>query len=261
MRILITGASSGIGEAAALRFAREGARVGLLARRRERLDQVADRVRELGGEPLVLVADVASRGAVLEAAAETEALWGGVDVLVANAAIGLYAPLELVREEDLKRLFEVNVFGALYSIQAVLPEMKRQGRGVIINVSSIVGKRSLPLTGVYCATKFALQALSESLRVELRGTGVEVAVVCPGFTETEFGEATINYGFPRRRPRGMAMSAGAVAEVVYRCARKPRREVVLTATGRALVAVNRFFPGLTDRILTRYMRFTTTTAS
>lgn len=251
---LITGASSGIGEACAHRFAREGAKLSLLARRKERLEAVAEKVRELGGEPLVLVADVASGDAVREAVSRAESTFGGVDVLVNNAGFGVFAPLEAVREDDLKRVFAVNVFGALTCIQAVLPKMKERRRGAIINISSVVGKRSIPMSGAYCATKFALQALSDSLRLELQGTGVTVSIVCPGFTETEFSDAVVNYGYRRRRPRSGVMSAEAVAEVIWRCAERPRREVVLTALGKSLVTLNRFFPALADRLLIRLMR-------
>jgi len=254
VRVLITGASSGIGEATAYRFAREGARLGLLARREERLQEVANRVRDLGGEPLTLVADVASREAVAASVARAETAFDGLDVLVNNAGQGIYAFLETVREDDLKRIFDVNTFGPLYAIQAVLPGMKRQREGVIINVSSIVGKRALPMTGVYGATKFALQGLSEALRLELKGTGVRVSVVCPGFTRTEFSQATLNYGFQRKKPRRKSMSAAEVAEVIWSCAKNPRREVVLTRAGKFVVGLNRFFPGAADWLLSRYMK-------
>ena len=254
MRALVTGASSGIGEATAYRFASEGARLGLLARREDRLQRVADRVRELGGEPLTLVADVTCRDAVAASVARAESAFGGLDVLVNNAGVGLYAFLETVREEDLRHIFAVNTFGALYAIQAVLPGMRRRGSGVIVNVSSVVGKRALPMTGTYAATKFALHGLSEALRLELRGSGVRVAVVCPGFTKTEFSQATVNYGFERREPRRNSMSASQVAEVIWSCAKNPRREVVLTRAGKFIVGLNRFFPGAADWVLARYMK-------
>ena len=254
LRALVTGASSGIGEATAYRFARAGGRLALLARRKAHLERVASRVHELGGEALVLVTDVASRKAVADSVARAEQAFDGLDVLVNNAGFGIYAYLENVREKDLRRVFEVNTFGALYTIQAVLPGMKRRGKGVIVNVSSIVGKRALPMTGAYGATKFALQGLSESLRLELKDTGVEVSVVCPGYTDTEFSEATITYGFPRGKPRREAMSADEVAEVIWNCARKPRREVLLTGAGKFIIALNRFFPGAADWVLSRYMK-------
>jgi NADP-dependent 3-hydroxy acid dehydrogenase YdfG len=130
--VVVTGASSGIGEATAYRFARARAKVGLIARRQERLSKVAERVRELGGEARVAVADVADETEVKAAIADIENAFSGIDVLVNNAGSGLYAPLQSVKREDIERVFAVNAFGALSSIQAVLPGMRRRERDWVI---------------------------------------------------------------------------------------------------------------------------------
>jgi short-subunit dehydrogenase len=250
----VTGASSGIGEATAYRFARERAKLGLIARREERLARVCERVRELGGVARAAPVDVSDERALKAAIADIESAHGGIDVLVNNAGFGLYAPLQSVRREDLERVFGVNTFGALSAIQAVLPGMRRRERGVIVNVSSIVGKRALPMTGAYAATKYALQGLSDALRIELAGTGVHVSVVCPGYTATEFSESAIDYGAARSRPRGGVMSAEEVAEEIFRCAQRPRREIVLTGKGRLVVLLERFAPALADFVIRRAVR-------
>lgn len=252
--VVVTGASSGIGEATAYRFARAKARLGLIARRKERLSKVAERVRELGGEAKVLVVDVADETAVKAAIADIENAFSGIDVLVNNAGLGLYAPLQSVRREDVERVFAVNTMGALSTIQAVLPGMRRRGHGLIVNVSSIVGKRALPMTGAYAASKYALQGLSDALRVELASTGVRVSVVCPGYTATEFSGSAIDYGAARSRPRGGVMSAKEVAEAIFDCARRPRREIVLTGKGRLVVFLQRFAPALADWVIGRAVR-------
>jgi short-subunit dehydrogenase len=249
--VALTGASSGIGEATAYRFAREGARLGLLARREGRLQEVAGRVRALGGEALVVPVDLADGDRAREAVLEVERAFGGIDVLVNNAGFGLYAPLESVPRPDLERLFAVNTFATLACIQAALPGMRRKGRGVIINVSSIVGRRALPMTGAYGASKYAMQGLSDALRVELAGTGVQVSVVCPGYTATEFPDSVLDYGAERRRPQGKVMSSEEVAEVIFDCARHPRRQVVLTGKGRLLVFLERFAPRVADFVVAR----------
>ncbi len=249
--VVVTGASSGIGEASAYRFAGEGARLGLLARRRDRLQEVAAKVRALGGEALVVPVDLADGDSARRAVREVETTFGRVDVLVNNAGFGLYAPIESVLREDIERLFAVNTFGALACIQAVLPGMRRNGKGLIINVSSIVGRRALPMTGAYGASKYAMQGLSDALRVELAGTGVRVSVVCPGYTATEFSERVLDYGAERRRPTGAVMSAEEVAEAIFACARRPRRQIVLTGKGRLVVFLERFAPGIADWLIAR----------
>jgi len=249
--VVITGASSGIGEQTAYRFARAGAHLALLARRKDRLERTAEKARKLGGEahgiPVDLADDEAARGAMRDA----ESRYGTVDVLINNAGFGIYAPIESVPRDDLERLFAVNTFAPLAAIQTVLPGMRRRGRGLIINVSSVVGKRALPMSGAYGASKYALHGLSDALRVELRGTGVEVSVVCPGFTLTEFSDKVVDYGAERGRPTSGAMSAEAVAEVIFDCARNPRPEILLTTKGRTLAWLQRISPRLADWAVAR----------
>jgi short-subunit dehydrogenase len=249
--VVVTGASSGIGEATAYRFARARAKLGLIARREDRLSKVAERVRELGGVAKIAVVDVANEASVTAAIAEIESAFSGIDVLVNNAGFGLYAPLQAVRREDIERVFAVNTFGALACIQAVLPGMRSRGRGLIVNVSSVVGKRALPMSGAYAATKYALQGLSDALRVELAGTGVRVSVVCPGYTATEFADRVIEYGAARPRSNRRAMSSEGVADAIFDCARRPRREIVLTGKGRLLVLLQRVAPVVADWVIAR----------
>jgi short-subunit dehydrogenase len=248
--VLVTGASSGIGAATARAFAAAGARVGLLARRRDRLEAVSREITARGGEALVLPADVSDPGAVNGAVADILARWGRVDVLVNNAGVGLTAPVETTTLEEFSRIHAVNVLGTVAPTQAVLPAMLRVRRGHIINVSSIVGRRAPPLSAAYSMTKFAQVAFSEALRVELRRHGIRVSVVYPIRTATEFLEAQL-----RREPKGLAggpvQSAERVARAILRCARRPRSEVYPFWPARILAFLAVTAPGFVDLITSR----------
>ena len=214
--VLITGASSGIGRALALALARRGARLGLLARRAEALEEVAGEVEAAGGHAFAVVADVRKSEAVKAAVELVEREWGRVDVLVANAGIG--GGRTSAREFPLSRateVFDTNVVGVMNSVAAVLPGMLARGGGHVVGISSIAGFQGLPGSGAYCASKAALSTLLESLRVELRGSGVRVTTIHPGFIRTP-----LTAGRERRMP--FLMEAGPAAERIVRAVERGR---------------------------------------
>ncbi|HYS93840.1 MAG TPA: SDR family NAD(P)-dependent oxidoreductase, partial [Candidatus Acidoferrales bacterium] len=185
---IVTGASAGIGEATARLLAAAGLRVAVCARRRDRLDRLSADITASGGEAAVYARDVTDAIGVRAMVDDVAARWGGIDVLVNNAGRGLSATFEDTRPEELRELVDLNVMAVFTATQAVLPWMRRQGRGHVINVSSIVGQRGVPYRSAYSATKFALGGLSEALRVELAGTGIHVSLIYPIGTATEFHE-------------------------------------------------------------------------
>jgi short-subunit dehydrogenase len=250
--VLVTGASSGIGAATALAFAALGARVGLLARRRDRLEAVARSVVQTGGEALVLPADVGDPDAVHGAVAQCLARWNRVDVLVNNAGVGLTAAVAATTLDEFRQLHAVNVLGTVAATQAVLPAMKQAGSGHIINVSSVVGRRATPLAAAYSMTKFAQVAFSESLRVELKRHGIYVSVVYPIRTATEFFEAQLRKG-SMNGPTGPIQSAERVARAIVRCARHPRPEVYPFWPARILAFLSVTTPRLVDLIMGRLL--------
>lgn len=181
--VLITGASSGIGRALAIELGRRGATLGLLARRVERLQQLAREVEAAGGRAFALPADVADAGAVRRAADELRARCGRIDVLVANAGVAGESRDEF-DAANVAGVLSVNVIGAANSVAAVLPEMQARGRGQLVAISSLAAYRGLPKSAAYCASKAALTAMFESLRLDLHGTGVAVSIIHPGFIKT-----------------------------------------------------------------------------
>lgn len=246
--VIVTGASSGIGRATALALGREGARLALAARRKDRLAAVAEEIRAAGGEALAIPTDVAEETGVRALVDATVARWGRIDVLVNNAGVGLLARVTETSPREFERLMAVNFFGAVYGILAVLPLMLRQGSGHIVTVASVVGKRATPYRAAYAASKFALVGLSQALRMELLGTGVHVTCVCPIGTESEFHEQETNrLGVPGRR--GPIQLAEHVARRIIRAIRRPRPEVHPYPLARLLFLADVVAPGLVDRLL------------
>lgn len=186
--VVVTGASSGIGEATARLLGRKGARVVLGARRRDRLERIASDVRAYGGTAEVHEVDVTKKEDVDSLVGFAKERFGRLDVVVNNAGVMPLSPLAALRIDEWNRMLDVNVRGVLHGIAAALPIMKAQGFGQFVNVSSVAGRQVYPTSAVYCATKFAVHAISEGLRLESKD--IRVTVISPGPTESELGETT-----------------------------------------------------------------------
>jgi short-subunit dehydrogenase len=185
---VVTGASSGIGRALARALAAEGAKVGLIARRKEQLDALAGEVAAAGGTAAAAAADVGDRGQVRDAVEEVRQRLGPVDLMVANAGVGAPTLVDPMNVGDVEKMFRVNVLGVVYAVDAVLPEMLHRGRGHVAAVSSLAAYKGLPGESAYCASKAAVNTFLEGLRIQLRGRGVSVTTVCPGFVLTPMTE-------------------------------------------------------------------------
>ncbi|HOQ88837.1 MAG TPA: SDR family NAD(P)-dependent oxidoreductase, partial [Candidatus Hydrogenedentes bacterium] len=192
MTVLITGASSGIGEALAREFSRQGASVALLARRRERLDALKNELEAAGGKAAVFPCDVTDAEAVRKAAEETAATFGGIDIAVANAGFGVAGQITSLTVDDYRRQFELNYFGTLNTIYAVLPWLEKR-RGRLVLIGSVAGKVFTPSTSAYNSSKAAIIGLAESIWHELDEIGVSLTCVNPGFVASEI-RSVDNYG-------------------------------------------------------------------
>ncbi|MEG3938969.1 SDR family oxidoreductase [Microcoleus sp. S36b_A3] len=182
--VIITGASSGLGEAAAKRLAASGAKLMLAARREDRLKELVDTIARSGGTATYLVTDVTDRAQVETLAKETLSTYGRIDVLINNAGLMPLSPLDQIKVEEWDQMIDVNIKGVLYGIAAVLPTMRQQKSGHIINLSSVAGHKVFPGSAVYCATKFAVRAISEGLRLESNGE-IRSTNISPGAITTE----------------------------------------------------------------------------
>jgi NAD(P)-dependent dehydrogenase (short-subunit alcohol dehydrogenase family) len=249
---VVTGASSGIGEATARELAARGAPVVLAARAAEKLESLEAEIFASGGRALAVQTDVSARDSVEAMVGKTVEAFGTLDILVNNAGLGLSGRVAELRLEDLRHVFDVNAIGPLNCIQAALPHMGRGGR--IINVSSVVGRRSVPKVGGYCATKFALNALSDALRVEIAERGITVTSVYPGTTRTAFRDNSRRTKDEKRGWRPKGVTPERVAKKIADAAEKGPRDVYVRLSDRLYVMATILLPGLTDRALRAWAR-------
>jgi short-subunit dehydrogenase len=253
--IVITGASSGIGKATALALAPEKPRLVLVARRRKLLEELLAQVESKGGSALALALDLSQSENVDLMIRRTVERFNRIDVLINNAAFGYYGTVENTPPAIVREIFDLNFEAPLSAMQRVIPIMRRQGGGHIVNVSSVAGKRGLPLSGIYCATKFALNGLSEALRIEVKEDNIHVTIINPAATATEFGQS-IREGdvHARFKPVGYVQPAEDVAASIVASLKMPKVEVYPYYKSRLVAWMNALAPSVLDRIVTKFFR-------
>jgi len=246
--VLVTGASSGIGRETALAFAAAGANVVLVARRAAALAKVASKARASGAEALSVATDVTNPTAVAACFRKAVQRFGSIDVVVNNAGVLLPAKVVDIDPADLQRMLDVNLFGALHVLQAAVKQMQRQDSGGhIVNVASLAGRRGFSPLGGYCASKFALVGMTETLRTELVGSNVGVSLVLPGVIDTPMAEAAaLNSATEGLWPKSLNMPAAWVVWAVFAAVRLKLAEVAVPPGGALLEKLGALAPGATD---------------
>lgn len=248
--IVITGASSGIGLATALIAARRGARLVLVARSDETLDEIRQGIEQAGGQAAVVTADVADRGALEDAARLAIERFGRIDTWVNNAGISVYGRLEDVSDEDNRRLFETNFWGTVNGSLVALPYLRRQG-GALINIGSEVSDAVIPLQGMYSASKHAVKGFTDVLRVEqerLDHAPVEIVLIQPTAVDTPFPEHAANYMDHEARLPTPMIPPEQVAEAILEAAVEGGRDIRVGAMAKLNTATAKLAPALGDRV-------------
>ena len=245
--VVITGASTGIGRAAALEFARLGDRVVIAARRTDRLENVARECRDLGAECLAVATDVTRREECIRLIKAA----GTVDVLVNDAGFGIFDAIENAKPEDLESMMRTNYFGTVWCTQAVLPQMLARRAGTIVNVASIAGIMGYARMGGYCATKFAMIGFTEALRDEVLDRGVRVALVCPGTTASDFFERAERGRMPGASKLIPDLQPARVARAIVTAADDGRYRRILPLGAKLYMRLKELFPRLAHLLMRR----------
>lgn len=253
-RILLTGASSGIGRCLAEQAALAGARLALAARSADTLHQLAGSLTALGSEVIAVPGDItqeADRRHILSAVVDR---FGGLDVLINNAGVGSWCHFAESSEEILRRIMEVNFFAAAELIRLAIPELRRGNSPAIVNVASMCGRRGIPAWSEYSASKFALCGLTEALRGEMVRFGVDVLLILPGVTRSDLWRHLLRNTGRYQLDVNRGMPPEKVAAGIVRALRNNRTETVLGWDARWMLRVNRFLPRLVDALLARQIR-------
>lgn len=251
-RILLTGASAGIGESLAEQLVKAGSQLLITARRADRLEALAHSLRGAQYECAVLAGDITDpqhRAALRD---WVQSHWQGLDVLINNAGVGAVGPFETADEARLRQVMEVNFFAPVELIRGMLPILKQGHAPAIVNISSVLGHRAVPNKGEYCASKFALHGISDALRSEFSAMGIDMILVSPSTTSSEFFDQLIAKEGDDSNLKSRPMTPQQVAKATIRALQRGKHEVILTPSGKALVWLDRLCPPLANYLISRW---------
>lgn len=254
--VIVTGATSGIGEACALVFGNAGAKIVITGRSQVKLDNALDFLRKAGIEAYGIMADAGSESDNKKIAEDTLRHFGRIDILINNAGISMRALFEDLDMEVFRKVMDTNFWGTVYATKYCLPQILKN-KGSIVGVSSINGYRGTPARTAYTASKYAMNGFFESLRTEVMKRGVHVLVACPGFTASNIrnnaltADGSVQGESPREEEK--MMTSEEVAQEIFRATIKRKRDIVLTRQGKLAVFLNKWIPGIMDGIVYKHM--------
>ena len=251
LRIIITGASSGIGRATAIALSAYNIRMVLTSRHKDALTAVANEItskNENCPKPVIIPCDLTNSKDIQDMINTSKYVLGRIDVLINNAGWGVYGKSELFTMSDFRQVMEINYFGTLQCMFDTIKLMKQQGHGHIINISSVAAIHGVPYLSAYSASKAALSTLSQGLRAELNESNIKISIVYPGYTQTNFFKNEKKVG-SAVRPKGKYMSPEKVAKTIINTLKKGKKDRVLTIEGKLLAFCNNLFPDLVERVM------------
>jgi len=255
--VLITGSTSGIGKALAKSFGRAGAKVVITGRNPANLEATAQELNQLNIQNLAIPADVSKEADCARMVAETVAAFGKLDILINNAGISMRALFQELDLDVIRKVMDINFYGTVYATKFALPHILKT-KGSVIGISSIAGYRGLPGRTGYSASKFAMHGFLETLRTEVLNQGVHIMVACPGFTSSNIRNTALTAtgqvqgGSPL--DEGKIMSAEEVAERILKATKQRKRDLVITTQGKLTVFLNKWLPGLTDKLVLNHFK-------
>jgi short-subunit dehydrogenase len=247
--VVITGASSGIGRATALEFAKEGTSLVLAARSRENLERTAEKCRKAGANVLAVPTDVSQENEVQDLAKQAVERFGHIDVWINNAGVGLFARFERAPEEEYRQVIETNLFGAIYGARAALTQFRRNNSGILINVSSQLAFGGNAYSSAYAVSKYGMRALGDTLRQELLDTGIRVCTVYPASTDTPFFQHAANYTGREVKPLGSVSDVSDVSRAIVRLVRSPKPDTLIGRIGYVVEPLHWLAPRAHARLL------------
>ncbi len=245
--VIITGASSGIGRETAIQFAKKGAQIILVARRKQKLEELEKELQKFNVSTMVCQCDVSDKSQVKEMSKIVLEKFGSIDILVNNAGFAIYGSVSDLTIDEIESQMETNYFGMIYCIKNFLPSMLDKKSGHIVNVASVAASFGLPGIASYCASKFAMLGFSEGLKHELKNTGVGISVVSPIMVRTNFFEHPSFENMPKFSP--MSLSSKTVAKAILKAANSPRLEIIVPSVVRGAVWMKNTFPYFINPIL------------